>query len=79
MFTRPEQTGFLPLAQLSALVSRLMTLGYQCLGPAVENGAIVMRELSASDGLPRGLQAKQAPGRYRITQDPPKSLLRLGQ
>ncbi len=70
MFTQPEQTGFLPLVQLSALVSRLMTLGYQCLGPTVENGAIVMRELSKPDGLPRGLQAEQAPGHYRLRRDP---------
>jgi ferredoxin len=39
-------------------------------GPQPENGAIVMRELDAADALPRGLQAEQAPGRYRLTQDP---------
>ena len=70
MFTQPDRTGFLPLAQLSVLVGRLMALGYQCLGPTVENGAIVMRELSSPDGLPRGLQAEQAAGHYRLTQDP---------
>jgi ferredoxin len=70
MLSRPDRAGFLPVAQLPSLVARLMALGYQCLGPAVENGAIVMRELDAPDGLPRGLQAAQAPGRYRLTQDP---------
>jgi len=70
MFSSPEPAGFLPLDQLHALVARLMQLGYQCLGPAVENDAIVMRELDAPDGLPRGLQAEQAPGRYRLTTDP---------
>jgi len=70
MFPRPDPPGFLPLTQLPSLVAQLMALGYQCLGPAVENGAIVMRELDAPDGLPRGLQAEQAPGRYRLTQDP---------
>ena len=70
MFSRSEQAGFLPLAQLSSLVAELMARGYQCLGPSVENGAIVMRELDAADGLPRGLQAAQAPGHYRLTQDP---------
>ena len=70
MLSQPDQAGFLPLDQLHVLVARLMQLGYQCLGPAVENGAIVMRELVAPDGLPRGLQAEQAPGRYRLTQDP---------
>jgi len=57
MSPSPEEAGFLPLAQLSMLVARLMELGYRCLGPAAENGAIVMRELAAPDALPRGLQA----------------------
>jgi len=70
MSSLPDQPGFLPLAQLPALVAQLMASGYQCLGPAVENGAIVMRTLDAPNGLPRGLQAEQAPGRYRLTQDP---------
>ncbi len=68
----PEDAGFLSLAQLSMLVARLMEQGYRCLGPAAENGAIVMRELAAPDALPRGLQAAQAPGRYRLQQDPHK-------
>jgi len=70
MSSLPDHAEFLPLAQLPSLVSRLMALGYQCLGPAVENGAIVMHELATPDSLPRGLQAEQAPGRYRLTQDP---------
>jgi sulfhydrogenase subunit beta (sulfur reductase) len=65
-----EQAGFLPVEQLGSLVEILMVQGYQCLGPAVENGAIVMRELDAPNGLTRGLQAEQAPGRYRVMQDP---------
>ncbi|MDO9221075.1 MAG: 4Fe-4S dicluster domain-containing protein, partial [Thiobacillus sp.] len=43
---------------------------YHCLGPAVENGAIVMRELTEPEALPRGLQAGQAPGHYQLGQDP---------
>jgi len=70
VFSQPEEAGFLPIAQLSLLVTKLMALGYRCLGPTVENGAIVMRELDAPDGLPRGLQAAQAPGRYQLTRDP---------
>jgi ferredoxin len=68
--SQPDHARFLPLAQLHVLVAQLMQLDYQCLGPTVENGAIVMRELDAPDGLPRGLQAEQAPGRYRLTRDP---------
>lgn len=70
MFSRPDHARFLPLAELPALVAQLMHRGYRCLGPAAENGAIVMRELDAPDGLPRGLQAEQGPGRYRVTHDP---------
>ena len=62
--------GFLPYDQLPVLVARLMQQGYQCLGPGVENGAIVLRELDTPDAIPRGLQAEQAPGRYQLTQDP---------
>ena len=70
MFSQADHARFLPLAQLHALVATLVQLGYRCLGPAVENGAIVMRELDAPDGLPRGLQAEQAPSRYRLARDP---------
>jgi sulfhydrogenase subunit beta (sulfur reductase) len=70
MLSRSDPAGFLPIAQLSSLVEALMAQGYQCLGPAVENGGIVMLELESADGLTRGLQAEQAPGRYRVTQDP---------
>jgi sulfhydrogenase subunit beta (sulfur reductase) len=70
MFSSQDRSGFLPIDQLHALVGRLMQLGYQCQGPAVENGAIVMREFQSPDGMPRGLQAEQAPGRYRLTRDP---------
>jgi sulfhydrogenase subunit beta (sulfur reductase) len=52
------------------LLAALNEQGYQCLGPRVENGAIVMRPLEPGEDLPRGLQAEQAPGRYRLTQDP---------
>lgn len=70
MFSRPEDAGFLPVAQLASLVAKLIALGYRCLGPGVEQGAIVMRELDTPDAIPRGLQAEQAPGRYRLTRDP---------
>ena len=70
MYSQSEFVGFLPVDRLQTLVVCLMQEGYQCLGPALENGAIVMRELDAPDGLPRGLQAEQAPGRYRLTTDP---------
>jgi ferredoxin len=70
VFTQPDPSGFLPHASLSSLLATLGQHGYRCLGPTVENGAIVMRELDTAAGLPRGLQAEQGPGRYHLTQDP---------
>ncbi|MFP5410923.1 MAG: 4Fe-4S dicluster domain-containing protein [Gammaproteobacteria bacterium] len=70
MFASADPAVFLPLARLPALLDALAQDGYRCIGPAVENGAIVMRELEASAALPRGLQAEQAPGHYRLTSDP---------
>ncbi len=64
------EAGFLPLAQMNSLVVTLMAQGYACHGPVPENGAIVMREITMPDGLPRGLQADQSPGRYRLKEDP---------
>lgn len=70
MLSPPDHARFLPLSQLHMLVEQLMQRGYQCLGPTVENDAIVMRELRSSTDLPRGLQVDQAPGSYRLTTDP---------
>ena len=70
MFSGSEQPVFLPVDQLGSLVASLRAQGYECHGPALENGAIVMRELDDAVGLPRGLQVEQGPGHYRLTQDP---------
>ncbi len=70
MLSQPDRAEFLPLAQLLFLLARLQALGYRCLGPTVEQGAIVMRELESPNDLPRGLQAGQTPGRYQLTSDP---------
>ncbi len=70
MFSHPEPPGFLPHGQFGSLISLLMKRGYTCHGPAVENGAIVMHSLDSPDSMPRGLQAEQSPGRYRVVQEP---------
>jgi ferredoxin len=70
MHSESDPARFLPLAQWPALPAALMQAGYCCLGPAIENGAIVLREMESADAMPRGLQAEQAPGRYRLTEDP---------
>lgn len=69
MYSQSDQPRFLPVEGLQTLLASLMQRGYRCLGPAVENGAIVMRELEAPGDLPRGLQAEQAPGRYSLVED----------
>lgn len=68
----PESSDarWIPLTQLDGLLSALVAQGYACHGPTVENGAIMMREMSASATLPRGLQVEQSPGHVRLTQDP---------
>ncbi|MEW5967011.1 MAG: 4Fe-4S dicluster domain-containing protein [Pseudomonadota bacterium] len=66
----PVHALLLPTDALPVLLDALVRSGYRCIGPAVENGAIVMRELATTDALPRGLQAEQGPGHYRLTSDP---------
>lgn len=49
------------------LLAAIEEQGYQLVGPALRDGAVVMQELSACDELPRGLTDEQAPGRYRLS------------
>ena len=70
MSFQPDTPGFLPVDHLPALLEALGREGYRCLGPTVENGAVVLRELESPDDLPRGLEAEQSPGHYRLTRDP---------
>jgi ferredoxin len=60
---------FLRHTELSRLLLVLTQRGYRCIGPQVEDGAIVFRELSGVDELPRGVQAIQGPGSYRLAED----------
>jgi len=66
----PDHASFLTLERFPALIAELMQRGYQCFGPEVRSGAIVMAELLSPEGLQRGLQAEQAPGHYQLTADP---------
>jgi ferredoxin len=70
MSASADPAGFLPVDQLPALLTALRDRGYACLGPQIEHGAIVMRPLEAGGSLPRGLHAEQAPGCYRVIDDP---------
>jgi ferredoxin len=61
---------YLPFPALRFLFDALLAAGYRCMGPAIENDAIVFRELAAPAELPRGWQAEQSPGTFRLTRDP---------
>lgn len=69
MFNEAEHCVFLPHERLDALLAAIRAAGWQCVGPRVEQGAIVMAPLAGGESLPRGLQADQAPGRYRPGTD----------
>lgn len=61
---------FLDFARLNALIKALQSAGYRCMGPGVENDGIVFRELANAANLPRGLQAEQTPGQFKLSRDP---------
>ncbi len=52
---------------LDALIRALVQDGYVVVGPTERDGAIVLREISGADELPRGVGDEQRPGRYRLT------------
>ncbi len=71
---RPEATGviggagdhwWLPREELGRLVARLRDDGRAVIGPALEDGTIVYREITDATELPLGVVDEQAPGRYR--------------
>lgn len=61
---------YVEFSKLDSLFVQLQGRGYRCIGPAVENDAIVFRELANAEELPRGWQAEQSPGRYELKRDP---------
>lgn len=61
---------FLDFSRLDALIKALQSEGFRCVGPGVENDAIVFREFSNAADLPRGLLAEQTPGQFKLSRDP---------
>src|ERR1051325_482021 len=51
---------------LSELYRVLVAEGYRVIGPAVQDGAIVLRELSCATELPFGWGVRLEPGGYRL-------------
>ncbi|RRQ22863.1 4Fe-4S dicluster domain-containing protein [Thiohalobacter thiocyanaticus] len=62
----PGWRGFLPREAFDTLLRALEAAGYECIGPRVEDGAILYRGLSAGSDLPQGVEEAQAPGHYRL-------------
>ncbi|MCX7122014.1 MAG: 4Fe-4S dicluster domain-containing protein [Gammaproteobacteria bacterium] len=59
---------FLPQQKLNTLLLILRDLGYTCIGPQVQNGAVIYDELNDAKQLPWGIQAVQTPGKYELIQ-----------
>ena len=60
----------LTCAGLQALIDALVGRGYQVLGPAVRDGAIVYDAIARVADLPAGWTDHQEAGRYRICGRP---------
>ncbi len=59
---------FLPMEQFQALISALADLGYQVIGPTVQQEAIVYGHVDSLADLPRGWADVQEPGKYRLAR-----------
>ena len=64
--TTPPVTRLIDIDGLGALFEALVADGYQVIGPAVQDGAIVLRELSSAAELPYGWGVRLEPGGYQL-------------
>lgn len=64
-FSEPK---FLALKQLQELIDALLELGYDVVGPKIEQQAIVYRSVRNASELPRGWSDDQQPAVYQITK-----------
>ena len=63
-------TAVLSEGDVARLVEVLAEGHDRVLGPVVRDGAVTYDDLAGAEDLPRGRGADQAPGRYRLTDDP---------
>ncbi|MEZ4596659.1 MAG: 4Fe-4S dicluster domain-containing protein [Chloroflexota bacterium] len=63
--TTTEGRWWLPRQDLDRLVADLRTDGRVVVGPTLEDGVIVYREIETAAALPHGIADEQGPGRYR--------------
>lgn len=60
--------GYLAREQLQQLITLLAQDGYRCVGPQLQDGTILYRDLQRTEQLPQGVSDCQAPGSYRTGQ-----------
>src|SRR5512136_2274098 len=58
----------LPKSELDGLLADLRSLGYQTVGPRMQDESIVYSRVETLADLPRGFLSEQAPGVYRLAQ-----------
>lgn len=61
-----EVPRYFPRARLAELISVVRRAGFRVIGPRVDQGALVYREIDGVEDLPQGLTDEQAPGHYRL-------------
>jgi sulfhydrogenase subunit beta (sulfur reductase) len=59
---------FLKIDHLGSLIDVLKAQGYTVVGPTIDQGAIVYREIASADALPRGWTDEQEAGVYRLAK-----------
>lgn len=64
--TRGER--FLEIDDLDVLIDVLKAQGYTVVGPTIDQGAIIYREIASATALPRGWTDDQEAGVYRISK-----------
>lgn len=61
-----EPPRYFPRMRLAELIELIRHTGFRVIGPRVDQGALVYREIENAEELPQGLGDEQAPGRYRL-------------
>lgn len=60
------ENKYLPKSEFQSLLDQLVNLGYEVVGPCVDQGAIVFDQIHSVQQLPIGWTDEQAPGSYRL-------------
>lgn len=61
-----QDHSFLPAGQLQNLLDMIIKSGYRCIGPQVQDDAIVYRTIYNVSQLPEGITQVQTPGHYQL-------------